>query len=165
MTDLRVQRRMASELLDCGQNRVWIDPLHTDEVADAITREDVRRLIRQDIIQKRQKKGTSRGRARETAKQKKKGRQRGPGSRRGTSGARDPDKDAWKRKVRALRDELKTLRDEGRISSSTYRTYYDRAGGGMYNSRRHLLTQLVSDGVLTEDELDEIREAHEEVPS
>jgi large subunit ribosomal protein L19e len=163
MTDLRVQRRMAADLLDCGRNRIWIDPLETDEVANAITREDIRRLIRQDVIQKREKEGTSRGRARERSAQREKGRQRGPGSREGTRGARDPDKDAWKTTVRALRDELKTLRDEGYLDSSTYRTYYDRAGGGQYDSRRHLLTQLVADGVLSEDDRDERLEAREEV--
>lgn len=158
MADLRVQRRMAADLLSCGENRVWIDPLHTDDVASAITREDVRRLIRQDIIQKQTEKGTSRGRARDRKAQKGKGRRRGPGSRKGSKGARTPKKDSWKSRIRALRDQLKTLRDEGRISPTTYRTYYNRAKGGEYTSRRHLLTHLVTDGVLTEDEVEEIRE-------
>ena len=26
MTDLRHQRRMAAEILKCGENRVWMDP-------------------------------------------------------------------------------------------------------------------------------------------
>lgn len=161
MADLRVQRRMAAELLDCGKNRIWIDPLHTDEVANAITREDVRRLIRQDIIQKEDAQGTSRGRARHNERQKEKGRRRGPGSRKGSKGARNPKKEDWKTRIRALRDQLRTLRDQGRISSSTYRTYYNRAKGGEYTSRKHLLSHLVTDGVLTEDEVEEIREEAE----
>lgn len=160
MTDLRVQKRMASEILDCGRNRVWIDPLHTDEVASAITREDIRRLVRQDIIQKREKSGTSRGRARKRATQKSKGRQRGPGTRKGSKGARNPSKQAWVRRIRAIRDELKQLRDDGHISSSTYRTYYNRANGGQYNSRAHLISHLVIDGVLSEDAADQVREDH-----
>lgn len=165
MTDLRVQRRMAAEVLDCGENRVWMDPLHTDDIASAITREDIRRLVRQGVIDKRAEEGTSRGRARHRANQKKKGRQRGPGSRKGAKGARDPSKKAWMRRIRAIRDELKTLRDEGYLSSTEYRTYYRRAKGGEYNSRAHLVSHLELDGILTEDEADEIRDTHEEVTS
>ncbi len=158
MTDLRVQKRMASDLLDCGKNRVWIDPLHQDDVASAITRDDIRRLIDQEIIQKRQEQGTSRGRARKRAEQRAKGRQRGPGSRQGSKGARNPSKQAWARRIRAIRDELKRLRDEDYIDASTYRTYYKRANGGMYNSRAHLLNHLAIDDVLSEDEVDQLKE-------
>lgn len=158
MSDLRVQRRMAADLLDCGQNRVWIDPLEQDEVASAITREDIRRLIRQDVIQKREEEGTSRSRARKTAEQKAKGRQSGPGTRQGSKGARNPSKDDWKRTIRAIRDQLKTLRDDDYIDSSTYRTYYNRANGGLYNSRAHLLNHLAIDGVISEDEAEQLQE-------
>lgn len=162
MTDLRVQKRMAADLLDCGENRVWIDPLEADEVASAITREDIRRLIRQDVIQKRAQEGTSRGRARKRSEQKKKGRQRGPGTRKGSKGARSPSKREWVRKIRAIRDELKRLRDEGHISSTTYRTYYNRANGGQYNSRAHLLSHLVIDGVIDEEEAERAEETQDE---
>lgn len=161
MTNLSVQRRMAAELLGCGENRVWIDPLEADEVASAITREDIRRLIRQDVIQKRSEEGTSRGRARKRSQQRKKGRQSGPGSRKGSKGARSPRKGGWVKRIRAIRDELKHLRDEGHISSTVYRTYYNRASGGEYKSRAHLLNHLVIDGVLDEEEAERIRERHE----
>ncbi len=42
---LKMQRRIAADLLKCGENRVWIDPERIDDVATAITREDIRRLI------------------------------------------------------------------------------------------------------------------------
>ncbi|PSG97306.1 50S ribosomal protein L19e [Thermoplasmatales archaeon SW_10_69_26] len=158
MSDLRVQKRMAAELLDCGENRVWIDPLEQEEVATAITREDIRRLIDQDVIQKKEADGTSRGRARDRDEQREKGRQRGPGSRQGSKGARNPEKDDWKKRIRAIRDQLKTLRDEDYIDSSTYRTYYKRANGGLYDSRRHLLNHLVIDDVLSEDEVEQLKE-------
>lgn len=159
MTDLRVQRRIAAELLDCGVNRVWIDDLHTEDVAAAITRDDVRRLISQDVIQKGKKAGTSRGRARKRAEQKKKGRQRGPGKRRGAKGARNPSKQSWVRRIRAIRDELKTLRDEDVIEPSEYRHYYRRAKGGVYNSRAHLLSHMKADGAITQEDLDARTEA------
>lgn len=158
MTDLRVQRRMASEIMDCGVNRVWIDDLHTDDVAAAITRNDIRRLVSQGVIKKRPEKGTSRSRARKRAEQKKKGRQRGPGSRKGAKGARNPKKKAWIRKIRALRDELKGLRADGLLEPSEYRHYYRRAKGGIYQSRAHLLNHLKTDGALTAEQVKQRRE-------
>lgn len=52
MNTLKMQRRIAAELLKCGENRVWIDPEKVDEVASAITREDIRRLIKEGVIRK-----------------------------------------------------------------------------------------------------------------
>lgn len=159
MTDLRVQRRMAAELMDCGVNRVWIDDLHAEDVASAITRDDVRRLISQGVIEKRKIDGTSRGRARKRTEQKKKGRQRGPGKRQGAKGARNPSKQAWIRRIRAIRDELKTLREDGVIEPSEYRYYYRRAKGGVYNSRAHLLSHMNADDAISQEELEARREA------
>jgi large subunit ribosomal protein L19e len=150
---------MAADLLDCGENRVWIDPLEQEDVASAITREDIRRLIRKDVIQKRAEEGTSRARARDREEQRSKGRQSGPGSRSGSKEARNPSKKEWMSKIRAIRDELKSLRDEDHLTSSEYRTYYKRAKGGRYDSRAHLLNHLVIDGVLSEEEAAEIKEA------
>ncbi len=36
--DLKNQRRVASELLKCGENRVWIDPNRTEDATDAVPR-------------------------------------------------------------------------------------------------------------------------------
>ena len=45
MTDLRNQRRMAAEILKCGENRVWMNPDKLDEVEECITRADIRTAI------------------------------------------------------------------------------------------------------------------------
>ena len=45
MTDLRNQRRMAAELLKCGVHRVWMDQDRLDEIAKAVTKDDIRILI------------------------------------------------------------------------------------------------------------------------
>lgn len=153
MTDVSIQRRMAAELMKCGIKRVWIadrtDAL--EKVAEAVTKDDIRELIRLNVIQKKQKKGVSRGRARAMAAQKKKGRRRGHGSRKGAAGARNPKKRAWINTIRPIRDELKKMRDDGTIDRSTYRRYYVRAKGGMFRSRAHLRAHMVSDGVLREE--------------
>ena len=100
----------------------------------AITREDIRNLIQQGIIQKRQKKGISKYRTNLKRERKKKGRARGYGKRKGVASARNPTKRAWINTIRPLRRELKKLRDRKLITTSTYRKLYKNAKGGMFNS-------------------------------
>jgi large subunit ribosomal protein L19e len=161
MVDVSYQRRMAAEILKCGVYRVWIDPDQVDEVAEAVTRGDVRRLICYRVIQKRQKIGVSKGRTRKMRIQKAKGRRKGPGSRRGAKFARAPKKRTWIRLIRPLRDELKTLREDGKLDATTYRIYYRKARGNMYKSRAHMLTQLELAGVITEGDIKEKETAKE----
>ena len=64
MADLRNQRRMAAEILKCGENRVWMNPDRLDEVEDCITRADIRTAIASGLIKAKPKNGTSRARTR-----------------------------------------------------------------------------------------------------
>ena len=82
MPDLSNQRRLAASLLKCGEGRVWIDPASQEELADAVTRSDVRSAIKARVIRRTPIAGTSRARARRHAKEVGKGRHSGPGSRR-----------------------------------------------------------------------------------
>lgn len=148
--NLSNQKRMAAEILKCGQNRVWIDPNRVEEVADAITREDVRSLIRGGLIRRLPELGQSTGRSRFRASQREKGRRRGQGSRRGAKGARTPPKRRWIRTVRPLRKMLKELRDEGKLDPPSYRKLYLRVKGGMYRSKAHLMQQMEAQGYLKE---------------
>ena len=70
MADLRNQRRMAAEILKCGENRVWMNPDRLDEVEDCITRADIRTAIDSGLIKAKAKNGTSRARTRDVAGQK-----------------------------------------------------------------------------------------------
>lgn len=138
MSDLSSQKRMAADVMGVGENRVWIDPDRIDDVESAITKQDIRNLVESGVIEKKDKTGQSRGRARERDEQKKKGRQSGHGSRKGKKGARKSDKDEWKDKIRALRSELKEMRDEGDLSPSEYRELYDMASGGFFRNVKHM---------------------------
>ncbi len=149
--NLSNQRRMAAEVLKCGEQRIWIDPNRMEDVADAITREDVKAVIRAGLIRKLPVKGQSRGRVRYRAQQKKKGRRRGQGSRKGASGARSPRKRRWIRTIRPLRAVLRELRDEGRLDPALYRKLYLRTKGGMYRSKAHLMQHLRTEGYLKEE--------------
>lgn len=150
MPDLSNQRRMAAQLLKCGEGAVWLDPASQEELADAVTRSDIRSAIRAGVIRRQRNPGTSRGRARQHAAELAKGRHRGPGSRRGTPLARVTKKARWMRRIRAQRDELDKLRTAKRITPAVYREFYRRAKGGMFRSRAHLLINLRLAGHLPE---------------
>ena len=57
---LKAQRRLASELLKVGQNRVWMDPDRVEDIQSAITKSDVRKLIYEGTVRKRRA-GVGRG--------------------------------------------------------------------------------------------------------
>ena len=138
MTDLSAQKRLAADVLDVGKNRVWFDPEAQDEIAEAITREDVRALVRDGLVRAKEARGNSRGRARERDAKRAYGHRKGPGTRKGTAGARQNSKQQWKDGIRAQRRRLRELRDEGEITRSQYRELYDKAGGGEFRSVRYM---------------------------
>lgn len=146
------QRRLAASVLGCGVNRVRIstDPAEQENIFDAITREQVKELIRRNVITMRPERGVSRSRARIRAAQRKKGRRRGVGSREGAGNARTPRKGAWMNTIRTLRARLRELKSQGRIDVAAYRRFYRQAKGGMFKSKAHLEQQLRIAGVLKE---------------
>ncbi|MFC5972585.1 50S ribosomal protein L19e [Halomarina salina] len=136
MSDLSTQKRLAADELDVGKNRIWFDPDAGGDIADAITREDIRELIADGSIDtKREARSNSRGRARERNEKRSYGHRKGPGSRKGRKGARDGKKDQWMRRIRAQRRRLRELRDEEeRLDRSEYREVYGMASGGEFDS-------------------------------
>ncbi len=128
------QRRLAAEILGVGIHRIWMDPERLEDIEMAITREEIKKLIHEGAIRVKPEKGISRGRKRKAKKQKRKGRRSGPGSRKGPKGEVE-----WKDKIRAIRRELRRLRDRGIIDRSTYRKLYLMAKGGAFKSRSDLL--------------------------
>jgi large subunit ribosomal protein L19e len=136
--NVKAQKRMAAEILECGENRVYFDPYFVDEIKMAITRDDIRNLIKEGIIRKKYKKGNSNYRKKVKHQKKKKGRGRGLGKRKGTKKARNPKKETWIKHIRPLRKTLKKLRDRKVITKSAYRDLYRKAKGGFFNNVAHL---------------------------
>ena len=149
MTDLSAQKRLASDVLDVGQNKVWLDPDRQSDIAEAITREDIRELVDEGAVRAEPPKGNSRGKARQRQEKRSYGHKKGAGTRKGRSGARENDKESWQSRIRAQRKHLRRLRDDGDIDSSTYRKLYDKAGGGEFDSvadmQRYLENELRGD--------------------
>ncbi|HXQ48476.1 MAG TPA: 50S ribosomal protein L19e [Thermoplasmata archaeon] len=150
MPDLSNQRRMAAALLKCGEGRVFLDPASQEDLADAVTRADIRSAIKAGVIRRKAIIGTSRARARRHAAEVAKGRHQGPGSRKGTPSSRLPRKTRWIRRIRAQRALLVELRTVKQIPPAVYREFYRRAKGGMFRSRAHLLQNLKLAGHISE---------------
>ncbi|MDH7564361.1 MAG: 50S ribosomal protein L19e [Candidatus Bathyarchaeota archaeon] len=134
MVDLKSQRRLSAQILKVGQNRVWMDPEKIDDIEAAITREEIRKLIHEGVIKSLPERGISRSRAKIAHEQKKKGKRKGPGSRTGSAGAIMTQKEAWMRKIRALRKRLRKLKVSRTITESNYRKLYKIASSGRFAS-------------------------------
>ncbi len=134
MSDLSNQKRLAANVLGTGVNRIWIDPEKLSDVANAITREDIRGLIKDGTVKSKQPQGISRIRVRRTDVKRKKGHKTGHGSRKGAKHARTPKKALWMRKIRAQRKALRSLRNEQGLDRNTYRRMYRKAKGGEYRT-------------------------------
>jgi large subunit ribosomal protein L19e len=127
---LKGQRRLAADLLGGGLNRVWIDPEENDRVQSAITRDEIKKLIREGRIRLLPKTGVSRGRVRARS-----GRRKKAGSRKG---GQNPGKEAWVLKIRAIRRHLRWLRDKRQLAPGGYKTLLAMAKGGAFRSRSHV---------------------------
>src|SRR6266480_785986 len=118
---LKSQKRLAASLLGGGLNRVWIDPEENDRVQSAITREEIKSLIREGRISLLPKTGISRGRHRAKSGRRKKA-----------------GKEAWVLKIRAIRRHLRWLRDKRQLSAGNYTTLLGMAKGGAFRSGSHV---------------------------
>lgn len=139
---MMLQKRLAGKILKCSPIRVWVDPTKLEEVRGAITKFDVRRLIAQGVISKAPLNGGSKVRARVRQVQRSRGRRRGIGSRKGPAGARTPGKETWMSRIRAQRDLIKRLRNNGLVAAETYKQLYNKAKGGFFRSTGHIKIYL-----------------------
>jgi large subunit ribosomal protein L19e len=141
------QKKMAAQILGCGVNRVWVNPSYLDQVAQSVQKEDIREAIDNGWVKAKAVQGTSRVRALKRLEQKRKGRRKGHGKRSGSANSRNPRKQQWMRTIRAQRQTLKDMREDGSIERSQYRHYYLKAKGGSYRSIAHMKAQMGLDGV------------------
>ena len=62
--ELNKAKELAAGLMKIGVNKIYIDPTKSSKVAEAMTKDDVRGLIADRIIKKRQTNSQSKGRSR-----------------------------------------------------------------------------------------------------
>lgn len=50
MSSLKLQKRLAASVMKCGKNKVWLDPNEINEIANANSRQNIRKLIKDGLV-------------------------------------------------------------------------------------------------------------------
>ncbi len=139
--NLKAKKRLASRVTGVGVHRIRFDTDHLDDIADAITRENIRSLITANTIKIKGFTGTSKGRAHVKKAQKNK-RGTKQGSKKGAKGARVGKKTVYVAKVRALRRLLKIAKDRKDLTNPEFWALYKKVGGNTVRNKAHLRTLM-----------------------
>lgn len=137
VVNLRAKKRLVSRIVGVGLHRVKFDNDHLDDIADAITRVNIRSLLTANTIKIKRIVGTSHGRATLKKIQRRK-RGTKQGSKKGRKGARVGKKRVHITKVRALRYRLKVSKDRKEITNKEFWELYKKVGGNTIRNVAHL---------------------------
>jgi large subunit ribosomal protein L19e len=125
---MTLQKRLASEILGVGRNRIWTDKNRLEDIEKAITRNDVRELIKEGAIK-------ARIRIKKKKKAEKKGRRRGVGSIKKKIARR---KEKYVYKIRKLRKYIQNLKNKKVINQDEKKKLRMMSRSGELKSLRHL---------------------------
>lgn len=142
-----VQKRLAAQILGCSPKRVHFELEALSEIKEAITKSDIKSLIKRKAIIKIPAHGVSRVRARELQSQRSKGRRRGYGSRKGKASAREGPKEVWMAKARLQRTFVKMLKEKEIVTPEQFRELYVKIKGGFFRNLRHIKIYMEEHGM------------------
>ena len=141
VVNLRAKKRLVSRVTGVGIHRIRFDTDHLIDIADAITRANIRSLITANTIRIKPFTGTSKGRAHfKKAQRNKRGTTQG--SKKGRKGARVGKKTVYVAHVRALRRLLKIAKDRKDLTNPEFWILYKKVGGNTVRNKAHLRTLM-----------------------
>jgi large subunit ribosomal protein L19e len=147
---IELTKRIAAQLLERGVTAVRIKEGAVAEAKKAITREDVRNLIKNGSIYTVMEKHNISAYSKVLKEKRKKGRRRGQGRRKGTAGARGIME--YKKTIRGQRRVLNDLKVQKVIDNEKFKKYYALVKGGSFANKVSLINHIKSDGVSINDE-------------
>ena len=147
---IKFTKRAAASILGRGINSIRIKDSDKEAIGKAITRDDVRDLIKKGSVYAIVAKKNLSLHGKEHDLKKRKGRRIGRGRRKGTFKARQGI--PYKQKIRAQRRLISKLKEEGALNNEQFNMLYALVKGGTFTSKITLLNRIKSEGITLSDE-------------
>ena len=130
-------KRLASDLLGVGENKIRIKPVEIKRAEEALTRGDVLALIKEGIVYKMPKSGR---------RKKEKRSRRHSGSKRGRLTINQ--KEEWMKKIRAQRKYLRLLVQNDELKKEFKRVIYGKVKSGIFKNKKAFYAYLKENNLL-----------------
>ena len=139
---MNLQKRLAASIFNCGRRKIWIDPNEKREISLTDSRANIRKLIKEGCILRKNSKNHSKNSIRIRKESRKKGRHEGIGKRKGSKNARTSKKKKWVIRQRVLRNYLKKSRINSKIDNHLYKELYLKCKGNEFKNKRTLVEYI-----------------------
>ncbi|CAG5118715.1 unnamed protein product [Candidula unifasciata] len=116
-----------------------MDPNEANEIANANSPQNIRKLVKDGLIICKPVKIHSCARVRRNAQARRKGRHMGHGKRKGTANDRMPTKILWIRRMRVLRRFLRKYKETKKSYKLLYQELYIKCKGNSFKNKRVLM--------------------------